>query len=109
MPNHISSGNLWLVGAGNMAYQYGKVLNAIGADYRIVGNGYENARAYRRNSIETFITVALRNISIPIHLFQITPLSQPTIQTLAKICTQLCQCGVAHILVEKPGGLNGPE
>ena len=101
--------DLWLIGAGSMAYHYAKILDSIGVNYQVIGNKLENALALStklsrdvyHGGIEKYIN---SKPPIPRYAILCTP-----IQTLAAICSQLCRYGVEHILVEKPGGLNGAE
>ena len=98
-----------IVGAGDMAIEYAKVLSAMQKDYLIVGRGEESASRCEslanhevyRGGIEKFIS---ENEDIPEKVIvAVYPLS------LKEVAEQLINAGVKFILLEKPGGINLDE
>lgn len=102
MSNHIS---VLLVGAGNMAREYCKVLQAQSIDVVVIGRGEEKARILEQEfhiSVMTGgLTEGLRKLtSMPTHaIVTVNPIY------LKDITNQLIEFGIKHILVEKPAGL----
>ena len=39
--------NIWIIGAGLIAQEYGKVLNSLGYDYTVIGRGETSAQKYK--------------------------------------------------------------
>lgn len=98
-----------LVGAGEMAVEYSKVMTAMGINYIIVGRGEESAtncekltgHRVLRGGIEKYIS---ENTDLPDKaIVTVYPLS------LKNVTIQLINSGIKKILVEKPAGMNLDE
>jgi len=100
--------NTWLVGAGNMAQAYIKVLDHLNNDYIVIGRGEKSAEKCREFTKKSVVSGGLSNYIN----------TQPTVPSHAIVCvssdelsqttTELLKYGVKNILVEKPAGFT-PE
>ncbi len=104
--NIIHSPKILLVGAGNMAREYAKVLKALKSDFLTVGRGRENALVFEK---ETGAPVAVgglkewlkdRTNKIPKTVIVATSEEQ-----LGSVARLIMQHGARSILLEKPGGM----
>jgi len=95
---------IWIVGAGLMAKDYCKVLQAINVDFVVVGRGSESAKVFFNETniqvIEGGVPTALTSQKIPTYAIVCTPVG-----SLCEVTKQLIDAGVKSILVEKPGSL----
>ncbi|SCW81952.1 Predicted dehydrogenase [Lachnospiraceae bacterium C10] len=95
-----------IVGAGDMAIEYAKVLSAMDMDYIIVGRGEEKAErceklsnhAVVRGGIERYLSERKEIPSMAI--VTVYPL------VLKDVTIKLLEAGVKNILVEKPAGID---
>ncbi len=98
-----------LVGAGDMAIEYAKVLDAMKINYKIIGRGEESAKRCEEISKHGVVRGGIENYihsieTIPrFAIVTVYPLSLKTV-TLS-----LLEAGVKNILVEKPAGMNLEE
>lgn len=102
-----------LVGTGFMGIEYAKVLNALNADYEVVGRGIDNCEKFEKLVNKKAIPGGLADYleSKPLsNTHSSTKNSVPTcaivgvnIETLAETTEQLLVYGVKKILLEKPG------
>jgi len=95
-----------LVGAGNMAAEYIKVLDDLTVDYSIVGRSKESAIAFEQKTGKQVIVggleVAFDTLTHqPTHAIVAT-----TLESLEENTLYLIEKGVKQILVEKPGALS---
>jgi predicted dehydrogenase len=103
MSNNVK--NVLLVGAGNMAAEYMKVLDALGAEAVIVGNRKESVDAFNEKTgkhavsggVEQFLKDNETSFEFAIVAVNASKLSEAT--------KHLINANVKNILVEKPGGL----
>ncbi|GAB4284908.1 MAG: hypothetical protein Kow0068_10130 [Marinilabiliales bacterium] len=96
---------VWLIGAGNMAKEYVKVLKDIYCDFIVIGRSEENAIKFKE---ETGVPVIAGGLNKFIQ-------SQPDkcthaivalgVEALADTTLQILNYGIKNILVEKPGAL----
>ncbi len=96
--------NTWLIGAGNMAQAYIKVLDKLNNDYIVIGRGEKSAETCREYTDKTVISGGLENFlktnpSIPTHA--IVSVSSDELDHTTQA---LLRYGVKNILVEKPAG-----
>lgn len=98
-----------LVGAGQMAQEYAKVLIAQNEDFDVVGRGKESAQLFSKQT-------GLDVISGGIHEYLTKEKEIPefaivavNVEHLAEVTIALLDFGVKNILVEKPAGLNYGE
>ena len=94
-----------LVGAGPMAQDYARVLEAQKRDFKVVGRGIENITKFQKHfpSIECFhggLEKYLASHSAASQAIAAVPVSK-----LYDIAVQLLDAGVSNILLEKPGAL----
>ena len=105
MPNNIGKDLVWIIGAGNMACAYAKVLKALDLPFIAIGRSEERTKQFRDQTgaeaysggIEDFLK---KNPELP--LFAIVAVQTPLISECACL---LLNYGVKKILVEKPGAL----
>jgi predicted dehydrogenase len=94
-----------LAGAGNMAAEYVKVLDALGAESVIVGNREESVNAFNektgKNAVAGGVAEFLKNNENSFE-FAIVAVN---VNKLSEVTGQLINANVKNILVEKPGGL----
>lgn len=101
--------SIWLVGAGQMARDYIKVLEAQQRSYTVIGRGDESASLCEEKAGCSVVRGGLKSFlaSNP------QPCGQAIVAVnadlLANTTLQLIDNGVKKILVEKPGGLNVSE
>ena len=100
--------NTWLIGAGNMAKDYCKVLLAQGVTFEVVGRGVASAKSFED---ATGVKVQAGGLEALLR-------NQPTpelaiiavgVETLSDTAIRLIKAGTRRILLEKPGGLNLAE
>ena len=109
MSNHLSK--VLLVGAGWMAETYATALQALNISFDVIGRGEESAAKFEaafgvkvfRGGIDNFLT---ENLDAEKYSHAIVCVG---VEELASASTQLIECGIKNILVEKPGGLNSNE
>ena len=97
--------NIWIIGAGTIAQEYAKVLNALNKQYQIIGRGEEKARQVEEALGCKVITGGLdlflsSNPELPEAAIVATDLGSLAPNTIA-----LVKYGVKRILCEKPGFL----
>lgn len=106
MSNHIA---VAIIGAGNMAGEYTKVLQANQIEPMVIGRGKENAEAfeekYRNKPYIGGIEVAYDNLPQAPECAIVAV----GVEALADTTKYLLHKGVKRILVEKPAGMNGEE
>jgi predicted dehydrogenase len=99
---------LWLIGSGPMAQDYGKVLQALQIDFVVIGRGKISAKNFQEDtgiSVKTGgLTQALDGTPAPEMAIVAVGVEQ-----LATATMELLQAGTKKILLEKPGGLNVAE
>lgn len=96
---------IWIVGAGGIAQEYAKVLNALGHEYEVIGRGINSANSFEEKTGHSVITGGLKDFlkttsNIPTQAIVATPVSE-----LSTNVIDLLNHGVRNILVEKPGFL----
>jgi predicted dehydrogenase len=97
--------NIWLIGAGSMAREYAKVLNALDSSFEVIGRGINSVSDFEK--ITGFkakaggISKALKEQPAPEAAIVAVGVKQ-----LAEVSTSLIKSGTRRILLEKPGGLN---
>ncbi len=100
--------HLWLTGSGPMAQDYAKVLQALQADFAVIGRSNNSAKNFEKTngiSVKTGgLAEALSSNSAP--AIAIVAVS---VEQLAPVTSALIQAGTKRILLEKPGGLNVSE
>lgn len=99
---------LWLIGAGSIAKEYAKVLNALGKEYIVIGRGKKNADLF-------YDEIGVRPVEGGLEAYlQESPevpksaIIAVNVQYLAETTIALMKYGVKKILCEKPG-FNDPS
>lgn len=98
-----------LVGAGNMAIAYSKVLCELGTSFCVVGRGEEGAKKFEDETgikalcggIEAFMEKSNEVFSHAIIAVDV--------MELKSVALSIMNHGIRNILLEKPGGLNSAE
>lgn len=97
---------IWLVGSGEMAQDYIKVLKALDCDFDVIGRGVESAKKFEEATGCTVITGGLDQFL----LTKPTPCTHAIVsvgvEALARTTLRLLKFGIQNVLVEKPAGLN---
>ena len=97
---------IWLVGSGEMAQDYIKVLKALDCDFDVIGRGIESARKCEGATGCLVVAGGLEQFL----LTKPTPCSHAIVsvgvEALASTTLQLINYGIPNLLVEKPAGLN---
>lgn len=101
--------NIWIIGAGIIAQEYGKVLSALGYDYTVIGRGEQSAAKFKDvtgkdaviGGLEAFL---LTNPTPADKAIVATNLNALSVNTI-----QLIKYGVKEIFCEKPGFLYPEE
>ena len=100
--------SLWLIGAGVMAQDYAKVLNALDHEYLVVGRSAASAGKFEsatgRPVRQGGLSETLRVLAAPERAIVAVGVEQ-----LADTAIELIEAGTRRILVEKPGGLNASQ
>ena len=101
--------NIWLIGAGQMAVDYHKVLNDLDVPYMVVGRGELSAKLFfEKTGVEPFVGGLDVFLSeYPKHCSH--AIVAVGVEILAETTKQLLKYGIKNILVEKPAGLNAKE
>ncbi len=105
MPDNI----IWIVGAGNMAKEYAKVLSKMKEEFITIGRGEKNARNFEAELSVKVIRGGIENF---IHETKIKPRRAIVCvndEELSNTTLLLIKNGIKEILVEKPGGLSHKE
>lgn len=101
------SAPLWLVGAGDMAIAYARVLAALKAPFQVVGRGEASGKAFHQA-----LSVPVATGGVESALGKGRPESAIVavgLDQLAGVAKSLLRAGVPRILVEKPAGLGRAE
>ena len=100
--------SVWLVGAGSMAQDYGRVLHALGCEYEAVGRGANSAEQFTAATGHPIrqggVTRALHELGAPP-----AAIVAVGVDHLAGVAIELIEAGTRRLLLEKPGGLGEPE
>ena len=95
-----------LVGAGPMAQDYAKVLNALDKAYTVIGRSEASAKAFYDATGKTVVTGGLDAYLSKAHEACDFAIVSVGVEGLAQTTSALLDDGVSAILVEKPAGLD---
>ena len=99
---------MWLVGAGEIAQEYAKVLLTLDRSFEVVGRGQRSAsmfsKALKKKVHVGGIGAALKTFEAPDQAIVAVG-----IEELASTAKLLLEAGTKRILLEKPGGVNLAE
>lgn len=98
-----------LLGTGQMAYEYAKVLKAQGSDFLVIGRGEESAKIFQEKIGIIPITGGADKFLTQSDYGSWNAIVAVTGDQLGKVAIALIKHGVKSILVEKPGGLDEKE
>ena len=97
--------NLWLIGAGQMAQDYLKVLNALDVSFEVIGRGVDSASNFISSTGQKVQTGGVAQ-ALKWQKAPDTAIVAVGVEHLAEAATVLIKSGTSRILLEKPGGLN---
>jgi len=101
--SHNMNGRTWLIGAGTMAIEYAKVLQAQNVSYDVIGRGAKSAAIFtektgipvRQGGLQSWLNRGARPEKAIVAV---------SVEELAEATKLLMKNGVKRILVEKPAG-----
>lgn len=100
--------SIWLIGAGPMAQEYAKVLQALQQPFAVIGRSESSALVFEEKTGHSVtrggLGHALQNGEVPE-----MAIVAVGVEELASTTKALIKAGTKHILLEKPGGLNLAE
>ncbi|GAB6081166.1 hypothetical protein JCM30471_00800 [Desulfuromonas carbonis] len=100
---------IWLVGCGQMAIDYIKVLDALKQPFKVIGRGEKAAALCEEKTGKAVIRGGLGSFLDANPLPCKCAIVAVNVDALAETTIQLINSGVKNILVEKPAGLNPYE
>ncbi len=100
--------NIWLVGAGAMAQDYCKVLDAQCANFKVIGRSINSAKSFKANTGKPVQTGGITN-ALRAHSAPDCAIIAVGVESLADTTLKLMRAGTQRILLEKPGGVNTLE
>ena len=101
--------NIWIIGAGTIAQEYGKVLNRLGYDYIVIGRGEQSAQKYREIVGKDVVTGGLEAFLKTNPIVADKAILATNLDSLSSNTIQLVNYGVKDIFCEKPGFLYPSE
>lgn len=101
--------NIWLIGAGPMAQDYIKVLEALKTNFTVIGRGEETARKCQEATGCNVIIGGLTGFLLGKPEKCSHAIVSVGVEKLYETTKELLAYGVKNILVEKPGGLHQEE
>lgn len=96
---------IWIVGAGNIAQEYAKVLESLGRQYIVIGRGIENAIRFETATNHNVVIGGIEQYLSTNPQLPEAAIVATNLKSLASTCKMLMQYGVRKILTEKPGFL----
>lgn len=108
MPDNVREGVL-LVGAGQIAIEYAKVLRALNIPFTVVGRGKQSSKRFFEATSQKPVSGGLERFlggNTPHFMRAIVAVN---IENLVPCTKQLLSAGVKKILIEKPGALTPGE
>jgi predicted dehydrogenase len=97
--------SLWLIGAGQHAREYSKVLNDLDVEYKVIGRNLDSANKFKHIMGRSVHTGGLAN-ALAMMEPPNTAIVAVSFDQLAEVATNLIEAGTKRILLEKPGGLS---
>lgn len=101
--------NIWIIGAGTIAQEYGKVLMSLGYDYSVVGRGEQSALKFKEVVGKEVITGGLEAFLASKPAVADKAIVATNLDSLSSNTIQLLNYGVKNIFCEKPGFLSPEE
>lgn len=97
-----------LIGAGPVALEYAKVLNALHVSFDVIGRGKKSADTFTANTGISVFTGSIHEYIIG-NKIPDAAIVAVSMDQLAQVAMHLMELGVPNILIEKPAGLNVSE
>jgi len=101
--------NVWLIGAGGMAQDYIKVLDALDVDLRVIGRGEESAKKCQEMMSCSVTVGGLDNFLATNPSKAYYAIVAVGVEKLYESTKMLLEYGIKNILVEKPGAMTSEE
>jgi len=96
---------IWLIGAGEMAQNYIKVLKSLKKEFVVIGRGEDTAKQCEETACCKVKVGGLEEFLATKHELCSHAIVAVGVENLYETTKQLLDCGVKNILVEKPGAL----
>lgn len=100
--------NIWIIGAGGIAIEYTKVLNALNKEFTTIGRGHKSAMAYKEATGIEAIEGGLDSYIESKPAIPEYAIIAVNVEFLASTTITLIKYGVTNIFCEKPG-FNDPS
>ena len=100
---------VWLVGAGEMSVEYGKVLTALSVSTTVIGRGGESADSFQALTGTPVRRGGIRNFLDSQPQLPDAAIVSVGVEQLADATISLLEYGIRDMLVEKPAGLSPEE
>lgn len=101
--------NIWIIGAGCIAQEYGKILNSLGFEYTVIGRGIQSALKYKEVVGKEVVTGGLDAFLSTKPVVADKVFVATNLSTLSQNTIQLINYGVKEVFCEKPGFLYPEE
>ena len=98
-----------LIGAGPMAIEYSRVLDAFDEEYNVVGRGEISAKRFEKETGRAVILEKLSSYLENVKVYPNAAIVSVGVEQLSSTSRELLEQGVKRILVEKPAGLTLQE
>jgi len=95
--------DVWLIGAGEMAMEYAKVLKALKVNYTVIGRGKQHANRFRLLMKKEVYTGGIDEFINDNQAKPKAAIVAVGVENLSEVTIRLIRYGVRRILVEKPG------
>lgn len=100
---------IWIIGAGTIAQEYGKVLSALGYGYTVIGRGEHSAAKFKEATGKEVITGGLKPFLSTMPAPADKAIIATNVNALSSNTIELVKYGVKEIFCEKPGFLYPEE
>lgn len=98
--------NILLVGAGNMAIEYAKVLNAHNVDFTVIGRGNKSADTFEKTTNIKILKGGIDKVFDQLSVQPTHAIIASTLESLEENTLYLLHKGISNILIEKPASLS---
>ena len=105
MSDHLTEDTILLVGAGQIAIEYAKVLTSLNVPFVVVGRGSASAETFKNKTGIRPLEGGLEKFIASSAVIPKTAIIAVGIDRLSACTSMLISHGTKQILVEKPGGL----
>lgn len=100
---------IWLIGAGPMAIEYAKVLDALHVEFTVIGRGLTSSQSFTEKTGKPVIIGGLSQFLERNPHPANAAIVSVGIEHLTPATNLLLDYGICNILLEKPGGVNSIE